>query len=347
MRQEKGGFIVSSSLASFAHPIRYIVTSQLASRLDIGVRVPAAKRTTTIHFEDDMIEPATVEVQPILQRGRIAAIAGDTHSARTLFRRAAELDPACAEAWLGLSGVVPVLAEKRDCLQRVLALDPDNAEAQAGLRYVEQLLAGGLRIAPAQRDRRSVTSEAASTSVAADSTPAIEHCYNHPDRETGLHCVQCAQPICGKCARMAPVGQLCPKCRRGRRPQQYKVTSANLLVAGGVALIVSALASALTQFVMGGFLGFYVAFFAGPLTAEIIIRITDRLTRAKRGRAMQIVVGAAMVAGMLPFALFNLPLLLGLLAEVPPEMALGLFQPNPMMLIFMGIGVATAAARLT
>jgi hypothetical protein len=32
---------------------------------------------------------------------------------------------------------------------------------------------------------------------------------------------------------------------------------------------------------------------------------------------------------------------------MPPEMALALFQPNPMMLIFMGIGVATAAARLT
>jgi hypothetical protein len=294
-----------------------------------------------------MIEPAIIEVQQLIQHGRIAALAGDTSSARTHFRRAAELDSACAEAWVGLSGVVPVLAEKRECLQRALALEPHNTEARAGLCYVEQLLADGVRIAPAQRDHRLVTSEAASTSLPADSTPAIEHCYNHPDRETGLHCVQCAQPICGKCARMAPVGQLCPKCRHGRRPQQYKVASANLLVAGGVALIVSALASALAQFVMGGFLGFYVAFFAGPLTAEIIIRITDRLTRAKRGRAMQIVVGAAMVAGMLPFALLNLPLLLGLLAEVPPEVALGLFQPNPMMLIFMGIGVATAAARLT
>ena len=66
-----------------------------------------------------MIKPASVEIQPIVQRGRIAAFAGDTHSARIHFRRAAELDPACAEAWLGLSGVVPVLAEKRDCLQHV------------------------------------------------------------------------------------------------------------------------------------------------------------------------------------------------------------------------------------
>jgi hypothetical protein len=98
---------------------------------------------------------------------------------------------------------------------------------------------------------------------------------------------------------------------------------------------------------MGGFLGFHVALFAGPLTAEAIVRITDRLTRAKRGRTMQIAVGAAMVVGMLPFALVNLPLLLGLSGDLPPEMAAVLFQPNPMMLIFMGIGVVTAAARLT
>src|SRR4051794_5673008 len=150
---------------------------------------PRPNEQPRIHFEDDMIEPAAVGVQPIVQRGRVAAIAGDTHTARTHFRRATELDPACAEAWLGLSGVVPVLNEKRDCLQRVLALHPDNAEARDGLRYVEHLLAQGLRIAPAQRDLRLATSEAAPTSIATESTPALEHCYNHPDRETGLHCV--------------------------------------------------------------------------------------------------------------------------------------------------------------
>jgi hypothetical protein len=123
------------------------------------------------------------------------------------------------------------------------------------------------------------------------------------------------------------------------------VTGANLLTAGVVALIVSALAALLAQFIMGGFLGFYLAFFAGPLTAEVIIRITDRLTRAKRGRAMQITVAVAMVIAILPLALFNLPLL-GLSSQISPEIAIGLFQPNPMLLIYMGIGVATAVARL-
>ena len=94
-------------------------------------------------------------------------------------------------------------------------------------------------------------------------------------------------------------------------------------------------------------MGFYIALFIAPLTAEIIVRVTDRLTRAKRGRSMQVAVGVAMVAGMLPFALVNLPVLFGLIGDLPEELAPILFQPNPMMLIFMGIGVATAAARLT
>ncbi|HJZ47415.1 MAG TPA: hypothetical protein VKE41_09635, partial [Roseiflexaceae bacterium] len=77
-----------------------------------------------------MIESAPVEVQQLIQQGRVAALAGNTLSARTHFRSATELHPVCAEAWIGLSGVMPVLAEKRECLQRALALEPQNAEAQ-------------------------------------------------------------------------------------------------------------------------------------------------------------------------------------------------------------------------
>jgi hypothetical protein len=117
----------------------------------------------------------------------------------------------------------------------------------------------------------------------------------------------------------------------------------------------SAVAAGLMQFVMGGFLGFYVAFFAGPMTAEVIVRILDRLTRAKRGRAMQIVVAAAMVLAILPVALLW-PLLMALfLMAGAPNAAAGvgemapalLSQVNGMMLIYMLIAVATAVARLT
>jgi hypothetical protein len=292
-----------------------------------------------------MIEPEINEVQQLIQQGRIAALAGDTSNARTHFRRAAELDSACAEVWVGLSGVVPVLAEKRDCLQRALALEPHNLEAQAGLGYVERLLAGGARIAPSQR-AEPTSAGAEPLEAEAQLEPAVEYCYNHPERETGLHCVQCTQPICGTCARVAPVGQLCPTCRKVRRPQQYKVTSTQLLIAGAVALVGSALAAALFQFAGGEYMGFYIALFIAPLTAEMIVRLSDRLTRGKRGLSMQLTVGAAMSVGMLPFALVNLPLLFGLMNDLPEELAPVVFQPNPMLLVFLCIAVATAAARL-
>jgi hypothetical protein len=303
-----------------------------------------------------MVEAATVEVQQLIQQGRAAVLAGDTLVARTRFRRATELDPSCAEAWVGLSSAVPILAEKQECLRRALAIDPATTEAQAALRYIEQLMAEGLRIAPSRRpeERAPADTPPPSPDVPAAAS-AVGRCYNHPDLETGLHCVQCAQPICGKCVRMAPVGQLCPKCRRGRRPQQYKVSAAHLVIAGVVTLVVSALAAGLMQFVMGGFVGFYVAFFAGPMVAEVIVRIIDRLTRAKRGRAMQIVVATAMVLAILPFALLW-PLLMTLfLASGGPDAAAGmsgmapalLSQVNGMMLIYMAIAVATAVARLT
>lgn len=300
-----------------------------------------------------MIE-TTIAVQQLVQAGKAAALAGDTFAARANFRRATELDPTCGDAWIGLSGVAPVLAEKYEYLQRALALNPDHAEAQASLRYIEKLIAEGMRLAPttARIEPTPAVERVAPTSAAG---PAIEYCYRHPDRETGLRCVQCDQPICGQCSRMAPVGQICPICRRQRRPQQYKVSTANLVAAGTVTLVVSALIAALFQFVLSdGFFGFYIIFFAAPLMGEIVVRITDRVTRAKRGRPMQIVVGGAIALGMLPFALLGRLLLFYLaaapspeeLAELPMTGTVLLSQVNGLLVIFLLIAVATAAMRL-
>ena len=299
-----------------------------------------------------MIETTVAEVRQLVQEGKAAALAGDTLTARASFRRAAEVDPCCVDALLGLSSTVPVLAEKREYLQRVLALDPANAEAQASLRYVEKLIAEGMRLAPT-RSRAELAPAAEPTVPAA--TPAVEYCYRHPEHETGLRCIQCNQPICGRCSRVAPVGQMCPICRQQRRPQQYQVSTANLIAAGLVTLVVSALAAVLLQFILGdGFVGFYVIFFAGPLAGELIVRITDKVTRAKRGRPMQLVVGGAMALGVLPFALLG-RLLVFLLAaaplaedlgELPITGALLLSQVNGLLIIFMLIAIATAAARL-
>jgi membrane associated rhomboid family serine protease len=40
---------------------------------------------------------------------------------------------------------------------------------------------------------------------------AMQRCYRHPDRETGLSCSECGRPICYECMTPAPVGLRCPE----------------------------------------------------------------------------------------------------------------------------------------
>ena len=41
-------------------------------------------------------------------------------------------------------------------------------------------------------------------------------CYRHPDRETGVSCSNCGNPICTDCMTPTPVGMRCPECSRQR-----------------------------------------------------------------------------------------------------------------------------------
>ncbi len=275
-----------------------------------------------------MTESTTSEVQQLVQAGRAAALAGDTMAARSSFRRATELDSSNAEAWVGLSSAVPILAEKRQYLQKALALEPQNADISASLRYVEQLQAEGMQLEPSRRRAERNASGDASPLLSAPELPmpatAVEYCYRHPDRETALHCIQCNRPICGACAQMTSVGQLCPECRRERRPSNYKVSTNDLVIAAIVGAIAAALVAVPVAFFARGLFGFFIVFMAGPAIAEFIVRIVDRVTKLKRGRSMQIAVGVAMVLGTLPLVLFN-PL---------------------MMIIYLVVGVSTAVARL-
>ena len=274
-----------------------------------------------------MTESTATEVQQLVQQGRAAALAGDTYAARASFRRATELDPTCAGAWAGLSGVVPILAEKREYLQRALELEPANDDIAASLRYVEQLQGEGMQIEPSRRRAERLASSDASPLLSAPEPAVvateIEYCYRHPDRETGLHCTVCGRPICGECAMMTSVGQLCPDDRKARRPSNYKVSAKDVIVGGVVALVASALVAFVLLYVTRGFFGLIIIFVAGPAIAEFIVRIVDRVTRLKRGRPMQIAVSVAIVLGTLPFVLFN-----------------------PLLLLYLALGVTTAAARL-
>ncbi len=260
---------------------------------------------------------SVAEVRELLREGRAAALAGDTFTARERFRRATELDPSSAEAWVGLSSAVPILAEKRDHLLRALALDPQHGEAQTSLVYVERLIAEGHQLAPSQRRAERLASGDASPLLSAPEPPAtaVAHCYRHPDRETGLRCVSCGRPICGECAEVTSVGQLCPDCRRARRPRNYQVSAGNLIVAGIAALLGGALGAAVVMFLVTPipFFGLFLALLAGPFSAELLLRLVDRLTGAKRGRPMQLVIGAGLALGAAPLLLLVFPSLLALI----------------------------------
>ncbi|NJM05819.1 hypothetical protein HC891_05900 [Candidatus Gracilibacteria bacterium] len=65
----------------------------------------------------------------------------------------------------------------------------------------------------------------------------VLHCYNHPNRETGLRCTNCNRPICAECIRRAPVGQLCPECAKARRPVNYQVGVPILAACGLLSLL--------------------------------------------------------------------------------------------------------------
>ena len=168
------------------------------------------------------------------------------------------------------------------------------------------------------------------TTATTETTTAekVEYCYNHPDRETYLHCSQCDRPICGQCAKPGPVGQLCPECRRGRRPANYKVSVGDLAIGFGVALVVSALISVGVLFFARGFFFLFILLFVGPAIAELIVRAVERTTRMKRGREMQISVSADILLGALVAWLL-----------LPVALPLGL-------LLFTILAISTAAARL-
>ncbi len=43
-------------------------------------------------------------------------------------------------------------------------------------------------------------------------------CYRHQDRETGVSCSNCGNPICPDCMTATPVGMRCPDCSKQRTP---------------------------------------------------------------------------------------------------------------------------------
>jgi tetratricopeptide (TPR) repeat protein len=251
------------------------------------------------------------EVNALVKEGQAALLAGDSYTARQRFRQALDLAPDNVEALLGMAGTVLPYREKRDFLQRALDLDADNADARASLHFVEQKIAAGEVLAP-----RGVVVREPLPGIQAVPEPEPEpepqaenetlFCYIHPDRETGLRCIQCQRPICGQCMVRAAVGQLCPECAHARRPRNYQVSASHIVIASVLGLVVGATLSFLvfTLVLPIPFLSFIIAFILAPIVGEFLVRVLDRLTHAKRGREMQLATGISLGLASAPLPLF-------------------------------------------
>ncbi len=274
-----------------------------------------------------MTHPTTTsEVQELIQQATAALQAADLYEARKCFRQAIEQEPERLDAWIGLADAVLPYKDRREYLQRALEIDPTSTEARTRLDEVERRLEAGELLAP--RPRPSHTSAETDESAGGDDPAGVEilHCYRHPERETGLLCTQCGNPICAECARSALVGQLCPDCARERRPPNYQVTKANLAAAGLIAMVISGGLSLLLLLIGGGgLLFFFLAFMFASIMSNLLVRLIDRVTRAKRGKSMQIAVGIGIGLGAAPFLLlfsslmlliFNVALIFTTLAQL-------------------------------
>lgn len=77
--------------------------------------------------------PESVAVELLVEQGIAAVKSGDTSRAAELLNEAVQIDPHNERAWLWLSGAVTTDAERRHCLEWVLAINPQNSAAQRGL----------------------------------------------------------------------------------------------------------------------------------------------------------------------------------------------------------------------
>lgn len=256
----------------------------------------------------------TETIETLLHVAQRALLSGDMYEARKQFREVTDQYPTHVEGWLGLADSVLPYRDKREHLQRALMLDPDNQDVQQRLSDVERKIAAGEVLAPKPAPSSSNTARDDSNTPQPspdDATIELDHCYRHPKRETGLHCIQCGKAICAQCAKQSVVGQLCPDCAHERRPPNYQVSVVHMLIAGATSLVVSLFMSYLLVRYLGyGFFGFFIAFFLGSIVSNFIVRLLDYLMRAKRGRAIQIATGVGIGLGVFPLIIYTQSLVL-------------------------------------
>ncbi len=115
-----------------------------------------------------------------LQAGITAAREGRRAEARALLHQALQVNPRSEQGWLWMSAVVETDAERRICLERVLAINPHNQTARVGLdrlkteeRPKPDSSQGYLPVARSAVPRNEARAKVAAPSAAAQPAPTL------------------------------------------------------------------------------------------------------------------------------------------------------------------------------
>ena len=136
----------------------------------------------------------------------------------------------------------------------------------------------------------------------------ILYCYIHPDRETGLRCKTCEQPICASCAVHTPTGYSCKDCVRSHQKKFDTAEWYDYLIGFGITAGLSLIASIILVLISGfiGFFMWFVSFAIAGAAGVFIANITQAALRKRRSKRLFWLVAAGVVAGALPVILFQL-----------------------------------------
>jgi hypothetical protein len=135
--------------------------------------------------------------------------------------------------------------------------------------------------------------------------PAVTYCATHPSVETELRCGRCERLICPRCMVHTPGGVRCRDCAMLRRPPMYELSAGHYARAAAAALIVGLGLGAAGSLLLPprglfGLFGLLLPLLAGYGAGSILAGAITRVTRGKRGPAMQVaaLAGVAIAAAV-------------------------------------------------
>ncbi len=134
--------------------------------------------------------------------------------------------------------------------------------------------------------------------------PSAEACFNHPRRETMVHCGKCDRPICVKCMVQTPVGMRCRDCAQLKRLPQFDVGLPLLARASAGGLAAATVSWLLITYV--SYLSFFAAIVVGFAAAAAMSPLAKRRTsRPLEVAAVSVVICGYIIARYARFALLG------------------------------------------